>query len=38
MVCRKRERIACEMWKTIADLLPDKDARDEHREMFDLDG
>jgi 26S proteasome regulatory subunit (ATPase 3-interacting protein) len=38
MVCRKREKIAREMWRMIADMLPDKDARDEHREMFDLDG
>jgi 26S proteasome regulatory subunit (ATPase 3-interacting protein) len=38
MVCRKREKIAREMWSIIADMLPDKEARDERREMFDLDG
>jgi 26S proteasome regulatory subunit (ATPase 3-interacting protein) len=37
-VAKKREKIAVEMWKIIADLLPDKEAQEEHREMFDLDG
>jgi hypothetical protein len=38
MMCRKREKIAREMWSIIADSLPDKEAKDEHREKFDLDG
>ncbi|EOA89833.1 hypothetical protein ACJQWK_02461 [Exserohilum turcicum] len=37
-VARKREKIAKDMWKIIADYLPDDEAREEHREMFDLDG
>jgi 26S proteasome regulatory subunit (ATPase 3-interacting protein) len=37
-VCRKRDKIAKEMWKICADMLPDQQARDDHREMFDLDG
>lgn len=35
---KNREKIAREMWKIIADNLPDDEAREEHREMFDLDG
>jgi len=35
---KNREKIASEMWKIIADNLPDDEAREEHREMFDLDG
>lgn len=37
-MARKREKIAKDMWKIIADYLPDDEAREEHREMFDLDG
>lgn len=37
-VAKNRERIACAMWRIIADNLPDEEAREEHREMFDLDG
>ena len=36
-VAKNREKIAGEMWKIIAENLPDDEAREEHREMFDLD-
>lgn len=37
-VAKKREKIAGEMWKLIADQLPDDEKREELREAFDLDG
>ena len=33
-----RKKIAMEMWKLIEGKLPDQQTREEHREMFDLDG
>jgi 26S proteasome regulatory subunit (ATPase 3-interacting protein) len=36
-VAKRREKIAMEMWKMIEDALPDQQAKEEHREMFDLD-
>ena len=37
-IAKNREKIVKEMWKIISDFLPDDEAREEHREMFDLDG
>ncbi|KAF1946734.1 Tat binding protein 1-interacting [Clathrospora elynae] len=37
-VCKRREKIAAEMWKMIADFAVDGEAREELRERFDLDG
>ncbi|KAL1800202.1 hypothetical protein ACET3X_000544 [Alternaria dauci] len=37
-VAKTRKKIATEMWKEIEDMLPDQQAREEHRERFDLDG
>ncbi|USP73201.1 aaa-domain-containing protein [Curvularia clavata] len=37
-VAKNREKIVRDMWKIIADNLPDDEVREEHREMFDLDG
>ncbi|KAJ4365773.1 hypothetical protein N0V83_008394 [Neocucurbitaria cava] len=37
-VAKKRGKIAGEMWKFIADLVPDEEKREELREVFDLDG
>ncbi|KAF1843896.1 Tat binding protein 1-interacting [Cucurbitaria berberidis CBS 394.84] len=37
-VAKRREKIAREMWKLIADQLPDQELREELREAFDLDG
>ncbi|KAH7378812.1 homologous-pairing protein-like protein 2 [Pyrenochaeta sp. MPI-SDFR-AT-0127] len=38
VVAKKREKIAGEMWRFIADQLPDPEKREELREAFDLDG
>ncbi|RYN36510.1 hypothetical protein AA0115_g1492 [Alternaria tenuissima] len=37
-VAKIRKKIAMEMWKLIEGKLPDQQTREEHREMFDLDG
>ncbi|CAN9088613.1 unnamed protein product [Alternaria sp. RS040] len=37
-VAKIRKKIAMEMWKLIEGQLPDQQTREEHREMFDLDG
>ncbi|KNG47689.1 aaa-domain-containing protein [Stemphylium lycopersici] len=37
-VARKRAKISKEMWTIIEDALPDAQAKEEHREKFDLDG
>ena len=35
---KRREVIAREMWKVIADVVPEREMREELRERFELDG
>jgi 26S proteasome regulatory subunit (ATPase 3-interacting protein) len=37
-VAKAREKIANNLWAMIEDMLPDQQAKEEHREKFDLDG